>query len=556
MSDERRTVWSGAAATWLAILVCCGIGALAWYGYHATAEWQRSSALVVERRSQEAADLMTTALIRDMRGVQTTILTSQEESRHVFRPPYEINDLVAAAFARYPYPECFFGWGGQQVPVVFARTDRLPRWLPQNQQSDLYPVRAVANPAALAALRRRVELDVNLRRRYSIFEIDIDRTPYQVIALLSYQDVTREELASVFGFMVNLDWARDRYFPDIAQQVSQLTGTTSGIVFSLWDEHKHRVAGSSPGGSVDLAATRSFPILFFDPVLTAIDPPDDLSQRAWTISTSAAGDPTYALATRGARRSLIVVAAAVITLAIGLLITARAARATAALASVRADFVSTVTHELKTPLSTIRAIGETLVRGRVKTDQDLRKYARLLVQEERRLTRLVNNLLAYARVTDVTEIYSFEPQQPASLIAEALQGFRRQLSESEFHVEVNAPSDLPPVRADRIAIVLALDNLIDNAIRYSGDTHWVSISARAVARRVEFQILDKGVGIPSDELAQVQRRFVRGRSARGNGNGLGLAIVNRVAADHGGEFAISSEPGVGTQAVLSIPVGA
>src|SRR5581483_5828317 len=109
---------------------------------------------------------------------------------------------------------------------------------------------------------------------------------------------------------------------------------------------------------------------------------------------------------------------------------------------------------------------------------------------------------------------------------------------------------------DRIAIVLALDNLIDNAIRYSGDTHWVSISARAVARRVEFQILDKGVGIPSDELAQVQRRFVRGRSARGNGNGLGLAIVNRVAADHGGEFAISSEPGVGTQAVLSIPVGA
>ena len=148
------------------------------------------------------------------------------------------------------------------------------------------------------------------------------------------------------------------------------------------------------------------------------------------------------LAARGARWSLVVVGRGVALLALGLIATARAARASAAVATVRADFVATVTHELKTPLSTIRAVGETLVRGRVKTDQDLKRYAHLLVREERRLTRLVNNLLAYSRVTDVTEVYSFEALEPAALISEATQGFRRQLTDSDVRLEVDVPHEI------------------------------------------------------------------------------------------------------------------
>ena len=165
------------------------------------------------------------------------------------------------------------------------------------------------------------------------------------------------------------------------------------------------------------------------------------------------------------------------SLALSLIATARAARASAAVATVRADFVATVTHELKTPLSTIRAVGETLVRGRVKTDHDLKRYAHLLVREERRLTRLVNNLLAYSRVTDVTEVYSFEALEPAELISEATQGFRRQLTDSDVRLEIDVPPDVPAVRADRTAIVLALDNLIDNAIRHSGETETIYVRA-------------------------------------------------------------------------------
>ena len=104
--------------------------------------------------------------------------------------------------------------------------------------------------------------------------------------------------------------------------------------------------------------------------------------------------------------------------------------------------------------------------------------------------------------------------------------------------------------------MLALDNLIDNAIRYSGAGKTVSVRASSAENLVRFDVIDCGAGIPADELPHVRRRFVRGSTARGAGNGLGLAIVNRIAADHGGALEITSEVGRGTTATLIIPKAA
>ncbi len=541
-------------STWLAVLICCGLCAMAWFAYRATNQWQRSAALLADHRGHEAADLLTRALTRDMSGVQISILNSPEQNRHAFDPPYEANDLVALAFARYPYPEFFFGWTPTgDGTVMFARTDRLPPWIPGDETTDVYPVEVLRDPPEIAILRQRVEADIAQRRRYSVFDTSIGGVPYQVVALLTYEGSTRQQLDRVFGVAINLEWARDHYFNEILQQVAQIAGNASATAYAVLDERGHRIAGTLDTSAQQAIATREFPLLFFDPTVIAVDPPADLAQRSWTVATSAAGDPTFVLAAHGARRSLVVVGAGVALLAFSLLATARAARASAAVATLRADFVATVTHELKTPLSTIRAVGETLVRGRVKTDQDLNRYAHLLVREERRLTRLVNNLLAYSRVTDVTEVYSFEPVEPSALISEAAQGFRRQLTDSEVCIDVDVPDDIPPVRADRTAIVLALDNLIDNAIRYSGEASTVRVRASKTAEHVRFDVIDRGSGIPANDLPQVRRRFVRGTTARGPGNGLGLAIVNRIAADHGGALEITSEVGKGTTATLIIP---
>ncbi len=111
------------------------------------------------------------------------------------------------------------------------------------------------------------------------------------------------------------------------------------------------------------------------------------------------------------------------------------------------------------------------------------------------------------------------------------------------------------MRVDRTSMVLALDNLIDNALRYSGEGDpWLSIRATEFAHAVEFAIEDHGAGIPASELPEITKRFVRGRTTKVPGSGLGLAIVTRVISDHGGHMSISSTPGVGTTVRLTLPV--
>src|SRR5262249_15739419 len=210
-------------------------------------------------------------------------------------------------------------------------------------------------------------------------------------------------------------------------------------------------------------------------------------------------------------------------------------------------------HELKTPIATIRAVGETLVSGRVTNGDTLRDYAQLVVQEAKRLTRLVDNLLAYARITDVTEAYSFEPVDLIALVDQGRQEFRAQLQGGGFELRIEMPVDLPLVHADRTALELLLDNLVDNAIRYSGEGRLIQILARRDGSHVVIEVSDRGIGIPEDEIRQVMRRFVRGRRAGSGGSGLGLAIANRIVEDHHGLLAIRSAVGVGTTVSISLP---
>ena len=298
---------------------------------------------------------------------------------------------------------------------------------------------------------------------------------------------------------------------------------------------------------------REFPLLFLDPSVSMVALGSNPAVRTWTIRTSQSTDSALVGAAQGADEALLVAAAAALTLALGLILAIRAVRAGVALTAMRSDFVSSVTHELKTPLANIRAMADTLARRPIG-GETVRDYAALLMQEARRLTRLVDNLLAYARVTDVTEMYSFEPIAPSELVDDVLQNFRHPLSEREFTVEVDMPVDLPLVRADRTAMMLTLDNLVDNAIRYSPREHFMRISARRDGQNVVIEVQDRGVGISPDELSIVRRKFARGRLARADGSGLGLAIVSRIIADHKGTFVLDSEPGAGTTAKVYLPI--
>jgi signal transduction histidine kinase len=153
----------------------------------------------------------------------------------------------------------------------------------------------------------------------------------------------------------------------------------------------------------------------------------------------------------------------------------------------------------------------------------------------------------------VTEVYTIEPLDVRVLVDEVLDGFKAALSGAGFDVHVELPADLPPVRADRTACTLLLDNLVDNAIRYSKAEKWLAVRAAAAGETVVIEVSDRGMGIPPDEIAQVTRRFFRGRGAGSGGSGLGLAIASRIAEDHGGSLRIESAAGGGTTVHVTLP---
>lgn len=552
MMTWLATRWAPRLSTALALLVAGAVLGMWAFGFRATREWKRSSLQLVESRAQELAELLVTGLTRDMRGAQATILANRDWAALPATSASDTLDQVASAFARYPYPESFFQWTAwdEGDMVFFNRADRRPLWIPEEAAGYPYPVVVARSPPHAERIAERIRRDITAGNQYSTFETTLGGVRYQIVARIEFGDGSRRP-PEVFGYTVNLAWAAESYFPAITRQVARIGALESDVDLAVLDESGSVVTGRSGDQPATL---RPFPLLYFDPQTVLLDPPGDLPVRTWTVAVSTARHPALVWATENADWTLLIGALTAVVLGFSLVLTVHTVRESARLAEMRSDFVSTVTHELKTPIATIRAVGDTLVHGRLTTPTVITDYAQVLVQETKQLTRLVDNLLAYARVTDLTEVYSFEGLAVSELVDDALRGFRFQVAERGFEVHAEVPSDLPLIRGDRTALRLALDNVIDNAIRYSGEQRWLAIRACSRDTHVVIDIEDHGAGIPADELPNIHRKFVRGRLAIPGGSGLGLAIVSRIVADHGGQLVMQSTPGAGTTASLTLPV--
>jgi len=551
------TLLIGTTAGWLATGVALSVALMFLFGYHAIQEWRQGSVLLAERRSAEAADLLVEALTRDMRGVQESVLASRQWHQFASHQPHEMSSLVATAFARYPYPESFFAWKADQ-PVdrfwFFNRANRRPPWMSAGPGPNRFPVVIEHDPGVAAFLMQRVLLEATSGRQVTVFEVPIGQVRYQIVVQLTYGDAFRQQLSEVVGFTVNLAWVQEHYFADLTKQVWEIgAGAEKGLTLSVTDGNGRQVAGTHIDAASSLTNRRPFVLAFVDPDVV-VNLRGEFLRRPWVAAVSAEGDPALAQALTGATRALWIGAVSALALVAGLVLTARAQRSAAKLSELRSDFVSTVTHELKTPISTIRAAAETLAHGRFRDVASSRSYGRMVVAEAKRLGRLVENLLAYSRITDVAAVYAFESLDVGELFNDIQQEFERQVDEAGFDMQFSIEPPHLMIRGDRLSLMLLFSNLIDNAVRYSARERRLSIAARAARGTVTIDVSDFGVGIPADELPLVTRRFVRGKGARPGGSGLGLAIASRIAADHHAEFEIHSAVGTGTTVRVTLPV--
>ena len=273
----------------------------------------------------------------------------------------------------------------------------------------------------------------------------------------------------------------------------------------------------------------------------------------WVLAV-AAPDRSDQFATRRQLLLLLLAAVALFTLTGGYFCL-RALRREFALTRMQSDFVSAVSHEFRTPLTSIRLISEALEDGRVPDPVRLRDSYHSLSRATQRLHRLVEDLLDFRRMESGAIEYRMRSLDAAQAVRGVAEEFRREVEERGFRVQVQV-EDGARIKADESALGRALWNLLDNAAKYSGDSRDIEVSLQRNGSQVCVSVTDHGIGIGPEERTQLFARFYRGEKAKRSGirgTGLGLAMVAQIAAAHGGRVSVMSEPGGGSTFTLSLP---
>jgi len=210
-------------------------------------------------------------------------------------------------------------------------------------------------------------------------------------------------------------------------------------------------------------------------------------------------------------------------------------------ARLKSDFVSTVSHEFRSPLTAIRQLSELLQRGRVQTEEKRQEYYALISRESARLTRLVENLLDFSRMEDGRKQFHFDRLDVAEWL--------RELAAERTNVTLSIPPELPPIMGDRLALSSAVDNLLDNAVKYSPPGGPVVCEAEADGRELTIRVRDRGCGIATEDQDHVFEKFYRGNgdiSRQVKGAGVGLSLVRQIVEAHGGTVDFDTRLGEGT----------
>jgi signal transduction histidine kinase len=254
------------------------------------------------------------------------------------------------------------------------------------------------------------------------------------------------------------------------------------------------------------------------------------------------------------------VAASAFAALIGVVASWRAFRRQLRLNELKSNFVSSVSHELRSPIASVRLMAESLERGKVIEAPKQQEYFRFIVQECRRLSALIENVLDFSRIEQGRKQYDFEPTDLLALTQQTVKLMETYAAERGVNLQLVLPSRAPSTNlqpsADGKALQQALVNLIDNALKHSpkGGTVTVGLEGQAP---IKLWVEDHGEGIPDAEHEKIFERFYRRGSElrrQTQGVGIGLSIVKHIVEAHGGKVLVRSAPGQGSRFTIELPI--
>ncbi|MBL8293982.1 MAG: hypothetical protein JNN08_19205, partial [Bryobacterales bacterium] len=257
----------------------------------------------------------------------------------------------------------------------------------------------------------------------------------------------------------------------------------------------------------------------------------------WTLAVESIGTQNELDRIEARRRFWLAALALLAALVIaGTYFIGRAVARELAVARLQSDFVSAVSHEFRTPLTTLRQLTEILNDGRITNEERRRTYYQALARQTERLHRLVESLLDFGRMEAGTSPYRPEALDACAFVRSVVGEFETEAASRGYHVELAIDGAGATLAADREALANALWNLLDNAVKYSPECRTVWVDLKREVHRLAIRVRDQGLGIPAGEQKEIFRRFVRGEAARTaniKGTGIGLAMVHHIVKAHG-----------------------
>jgi two-component system phosphate regulon sensor histidine kinase PhoR len=226
------------------------------------------------------------------------------------------------------------------------------------------------------------------------------------------------------------------------------------------------------------------------------------------------------------------------------------------LSQLQLDFLSKVSHEFRTPLTSIRLFTQTLLEPRPLTEEQRRQCLQMLDQEGERLSTMIGRLLDFGRMEAGKMSYHRQPERVSDVVDAALRAFEPIRLREHVELKTTVDADLPLVVADRAMLSQAVLNLLQNAAKYGGDAGQIALTCHAENGHVALTVADKGPGIPRRERRRIFERFYRiddRLSRKQEGSGLGLAIVRHVAQAHGGTVVVRNRPEGGAEFSILLP---
>jgi signal transduction histidine kinase len=547
-------------AAGLAIVVAIPVAVLFFFQFRSLVNIEETSAVVLRQLSRDNAETLAREIEENLKRPHIDLLLRPAQQSRLDPPDFAWLDTVfAEGMAASAFIEELWFWsetanGYEDKFFVFDRASLRSQGTDEDRRFYESPQRH----AQIVATARQLGVQ---RRAIVAFPTEIDGRQKYVQLQLGFEGPNRERVLRILGFMVDAEELRTKYFPGLIQQ--RLANFQQPIGFPALEMYLNdgdgraiTVSGQPPPSSA-FVDERTFPLVFFDRELLEYAAPYEQRRETWRVRTTYGAQTIPEIVSARTRPQIAMLFVLALVMAGGVFFVSSAAAREVRVAELKSNFVASVSHDLKTPLALIQLFAETLELGRVRTSERAQEYYRIINSEARKLTRLIENILDFSRMEAGLRPYRPAPADLGALTQQVVNDMSSQFNQTQFNVHVRVEPGLPRVDVDEDAVEQAIENLLANAVKYSGSARDIDVDVHRAGSHVCVSVKDHGIGISRRDQKKIFRKFYRVESGLGGGPqgcGLGLAIVDHTMRGHGGFVRVDSEPNHGSTFTLHFPI--